>query len=128
MNSQRGAVPLVLLVGCVLRAVPRYAREQPMSSPMSDFSAAPTISAQGLLVRGSGFLPNHDVTVRLIWAAEDISDYLAYSADGHGCLLCQLPESVTGMLYIAATDHRRDADGACGRLWSNTCTLVVPET
>jgi hypothetical protein len=37
------------------------------------------------------------------------------------------PNGVTGKLYIAATDHRPDPDGACGRLWSNTCSLFVAE-
>jgi hypothetical protein len=31
-------------------------------------------------------------------------------------------------MFIAATDHRPDPDGACGWLWSNACTLVVAET
>jgi hypothetical protein len=44
-----------------------------------------------------------------------------------GCLHSDLPNGVTGKLYIAATDHRPDPDGACGRLWSNTCSLFVAE-
>jgi hypothetical protein len=53
-------------------------------------------------------------------AGEDISDYLTYMTDGHGYLHCELPSGATGKFYIAATDHRPDAEGACGRLWSNT--------
>jgi hypothetical protein len=104
-----------------------------MPTPLSDNasvsqpSASPTISAEGHLVTGSGFLPNHNVTVRITRAGEDISDYLAYVTEGDGDIHCELPDSVTGTLHIAATDHRRDPDGVCGRLWSNICTLVVAD-
>jgi hypothetical protein len=91
-------------------------------------SATPTISAKGHLVTGSGFLPDHNVTIRITCAGEDIDDYLVYVTDGDGCLHCELPSGVTGTLSIAATDHRRDPHGACGWLWSNACTLVVAET
>lgn len=90
--------------------------------------ATPSISAKGHLVTGSGFLPDHNVTIRITRAGEDIDDYLAYVTDGDGRLYCELPSDVTGTLSLAATDHRRDPDGACGRLWSNPCTLVVAET
>jgi len=88
----------------------------------------PTISAKGHLVTGSGFLPDHNVAIRITRAGEDIDDYLAYVTDGDGYLYSELPSSVTGTLSIAATDHRRDPDGACGWLWSNACILVVAET
>jgi hypothetical protein len=88
----------------------------------------PTISAKGHLVTGSGFLPDHIVAIRITRAGEDIDDYLAYVTDGHGYLHSELPSSVTGTVSIAATDHRRDPDGACGWLWSNACILVVAET
>jgi hypothetical protein len=102
-----------------------------MPTPLSDNpsvsnpSAAPIISARGHLVTGSGFLPNHNVTLRITRAGEDISDYLAYVTEGDGDIHCELPDGVTGTLHIAATDHRRDPDGVCGRLWSNTYILVV---
>jgi hypothetical protein len=104
-----------------------------MPAPVSDnpsvpdASATPTISARGYLVTGCGFLPDHYVTIRITCAGEDISDYLTYMTDGDGYLHCELPNSATGTLYIAATDHRPDPEGACGRLWSNTCTLVVAD-
>ncbi|HZE14657.1 MAG TPA: hypothetical protein VE197_02515 [Mycobacterium sp.] len=68
------------------------------------------------------------MTIRITRAGEDISDYLTYLTDGHGYLHCELPDSAPGTVYIAATDHRPDAEGACGRLWSNTYTLVVADT
>jgi hypothetical protein len=104
-----------------------------MPTPVSDnpsvshSSATPTISAQGHLVTGSGFLPDHRVAIRITAAGEDISDYLTYVTDGHGYLHCELPNGARGTLYIAATDHRPDPAGACGRLWSNTYTLVVAD-
>ena len=104
-----------------------------MPIPLSDnpsvphSSATPTISAHGHLVTGSGFLPDHRVAVRITRAGEDIDDYLTYVTDGDGCLHSDLPNGVTGKLYIAATDHRPDAGAACGRLWSNTCTLMVAD-
>jgi hypothetical protein len=94
----------------------------------SHSSATPGISAKGHLVTGSGFLPDHDVSIRITRTGEDVTDYLTYVTDGDGYLRCELPDSVMGTLHIAATDHRPDPDGACGRLWSNTCSLVVPET
>jgi hypothetical protein len=94
----------------------------------SHSAATPAISAQGHLVTGSGFLPDHSVAIRITAAGEDISDYLTYVTDDHGDLHCELPDSGAGKLYIAATDHRPDPEGACGRLWSNTCTLVVANT
>jgi hypothetical protein len=94
---------------------------------VSHSSATPTICAEGHLVSGSGFLPDHCVAVRITRAGEDVDDYLNYVADGDGCLHSDLPNDVTGELYIAATDQRPDPDGACGWLWSNTCSLFVAE-
>jgi len=90
-------------------------------------SATPTIRAAGQLVTGSGFLPDHHVAIRITRAGADIDDYVTYVTDGKGCLDSDLPNGLTGKLYIAATDHRPDPHGACGRLWSNTCILFVTE-
>jgi hypothetical protein len=90
-------------------------------------SLTPTISADGHLVTGSGFLPDHPVAVWITCAGEDIDDYLTYVTDCDGSLHSDLPNGVTGKLYIAVTDLRPDPDGACGRLWSNTCSLFVSE-
>jgi hypothetical protein len=97
------------------------------TTPVPHPSVTPVISAHGQLVTGSGFLPDHNVSIRITRAGDDISDYLTYLADGVGCLHCELPTSTAGTWYIAATDHRPEPDGACGRLWSNTYTLVVAE-
>ncbi|HTQ17181.1 hypothetical protein [Mycobacterium sp.] len=96
------------------------------NSPAAPYSSsAPRISAHKNLVTGSGFLPDHLVALRITRAGDDIDDYLTYVTNDDGCLHCELPASLTGTLHIAATDHRPHRDGACGRLWSNTCTLVV---
>ena len=92
---------------------------------VSHSAGSPTISAQGHLITGSGFLPDHRVAIRITHAGEDISDYLTYMTDSHGHLHCELPNGAPGTFYIAATDHRPDPEGECGRLWSNTYTLVV---
>jgi hypothetical protein len=88
-------------------------------------SGAPTITATAdRVVSGAGFLPGHKVTICVTYIAEDISDYLNYTADLSGYLHAELPTSpATGALHITATDHRADPDGACGLLWSNTETL-----
>jgi hypothetical protein len=104
--------------------MPTLRSDNPSVSHSSD---SPTISAQGNLVTGSGFLPDHSVAIRITAAGEDISDYLTYMTDGHGYLHCELPNGATRKLYIAATDHRPDPEGACGRLWSNTYTRVVAD-
>jgi hypothetical protein len=82
-----------------------------------------TVTPVGVVI-GADFLPHHEVTVSISRPGEDISDYLTYTADGNGHLYADLPATaLTGMLQIAATDHRPDPDGACGRLWSNTYTF-----
>jgi hypothetical protein len=47
--------------------------------------------------------------------------------DGDGCLHSDLPNGVTSKLYIVATNHRPDPEGACGRLWIDTYTPVVAD-
>ena len=88
-------------------------------------SARPSITATaGHVVIGAGFLPDHNVTVRVIYAAENVSDYLTYTTDNGGFLHALLPTSApSGSLHISATDHRTDRDGGCGLLWSNTATV-----
>lgn len=78
----------------------------------------------GSTITGAGFLPDHEVTVRVTYAADAISDYLTFTTDRNGALLAELPTSpTTGALHITATDHRTDPDGTCGLLWSNTDTF-----
>ena len=81
-----------------------------MPTPVSDnTSVTPTISVHAHLVTGSGFLPDHNVTVRITPAGEDISDYLAYLVDGNGYLHCEgivkLFENTCGSV---------DVSGLCG--------------
>jgi hypothetical protein len=99
-----------------------------MPIPGSDdpsHTKAPAISAHGRVVTGIGFLPDHNVTIRINCRGEDVSDFLAYSADREGHLYAELPTSEIGTLYITATDHRIDPAGDCNTLWSNTYTVVV---
>lgn len=48
------------------------------------------------LVAASQFLPDHDVTMRITQAGENISDYLTDTMDGEGCIHCELPEQRHG--------------------------------
>jgi hypothetical protein len=95
------------------------------STPEPAAVAAPSITATASqVIFGAGFLPDHHVTVRVTYGAEQISDYLTYTTDPGGDLYAELPTSpATGVLHITATDHRPDPDGACGLLWSNTQTV-----
>jgi hypothetical protein len=96
-----------------------------LTDPAPNKPPAPTISATTeYLVTGAGFLPDHDVTVRVTYTAEEISDCLTYTTDCGGDLHAELPTSpTTGALHITATDHRADPDGVGGFLWSNTQTM-----
>lgn len=89
--------------------------------------AAPTITVTRVgVVIGAGFLPRRDVTIRIARQGEEVRDYLNYAADPNGFLYADLPSTaLNGVLRISATDHRRDQEGQCGRLWSNTYTLSV---
>jgi hypothetical protein len=100
------------------------ALSHPGSTHRPDASTAPTITAVGGVITGAGFLPDREVTVRIVYTAEDISDYLTYTTDLHGNLRAELSTSpAAGALHIMATDHRTDPDGTCGLLWSNTQTV-----
>jgi hypothetical protein len=101
-----------------------------LTDPASNKPPAPTIRATTeYLITGAGFLPEHDVTVRVIYTAEDISDCLTYTTDPSGDLYAELPTSLTtSTLHITATDHRTDPDGAGGLLWSNTQTVQPPKS
>ena len=93
-------------------------------------AAAPTIIATAdYIVTGAGFLPDHKVTIRITYPAEDISDYINYTTDPAGNLHAELPTSAaSGALHITATDHRTDPHGTCGLLWSNTETVGARDT
>jgi hypothetical protein len=82
-----------------------------------------TVTRVGVVI-GAGFLPNCEVAVRITRPGESVSDYVTYASDRNGDLHAELPATaLSGTLEIAATDHRPDPDGQCGRIWSNTCTL-----
>ena len=100
------------------------APSDPGASRPSDPAGPSIIATAGYVVIGAGFLPHHDVTVRITYTAEETSDYLTYTTDHGGFLYAALPTSVpSGSLHITVTDHRADRAGACGLLWSNTETV-----
>jgi hypothetical protein len=89
----------------------------------SPATPAITVTRIGVVI-GAGFLPDREVTVRITRPRESVSDYVTYTSDRNGDLHAELPATaLSGILEIAATDHRPDPDGPCGRIWSNTCTL-----
>jgi hypothetical protein len=95
-------------------------------------SMAPSITvtvASRCMVTGTGFVPNHDVTIRVAYTADDASDYLTFTTDSTGSLRAVLPTSAAaGTLRIIATDHRPDSTGVCGLVWSNTATIDARTT
>ena len=89
----------------------------------SPATPAITVTRVGVVI-GADFLPDREVTVRITRTEESISDYVTYTSDRNGDLRAELPATaLIGILQIAATDHRPDPDGQCGRIWSNTYTL-----
>ena len=77
------------------------------------------------VVIGAGFLADREVTVRITRRGGSVSDYVTYTSDRNGDLHAELPATaLRGILQIAATDHRPDPNGLCGRIWSNTYTLT----
>jgi hypothetical protein len=82
-------------------------------------SSSPTVASWV----GVGFLPDHDVTIRVAYTDDDATDYLAFAADSAGEFLAALPTSSTASaLHISATDHRVNPN-RCGLVWSNTATI-----
>ncbi len=90
----------------------------------SPATPAITVTRVGVVI-GAYFLPDREVTVRITRPGESVSDYVTYTSDRNGNLRAELPATaLVGILQIAATDHRPDPDGRCGRIWSNTYTLT----
>lgn len=90
--------------------------------------SAPSLatSLSQAFVSGSGFLPDHLVTLRITTGSDDIADYLTYTTDVAGALHAPLPpSSAVRLLRIAATDHRCDPGSEDGLLWSNICTISI---
>jgi hypothetical protein len=93
----------------------------------SPVTPAITVTRVGVVI-GADFLPDCEVTVRITRPGESVRDYLTYTSDRNGDLRAELPATaLTGILQIAATDHRPDSDGQCGWVWSNTYTLKPVE-
>jgi hypothetical protein len=94
-------------------------------TPQRSAEATPTITAgRDNVITGVDFLPDHDVVLRVTYAADDVTDYLTYRTNAGGDLYAELPTSPgPGALHVTATDHRTDRHGACALLWSNTEVL-----
>jgi hypothetical protein len=93
----------------------------------SEPPVGPTISASRdqIFITGTGFLPNHRVTVRITHDADDIVDYLTYRSDADGFLSATLPETaVVESENSTVTDHPPDPEGDRGLLWSNTVSIT----
>jgi hypothetical protein len=94
-------------------------------------SVTPSITvtvAAGCVIAGTGFLPNHDLTIRVDYTADGVTDYFTFTTDSAGNLHAVVPTSAaTGTLRITATDHRPDSSGVCGLVWSNTETIAASE-
>ena len=87
--------------------------------------ATPAITVTlGYVKFAAAIPPGCEVTVRLTRPGQNVSDYVTYASDRNGDLYAELlGTALSGILEIAATDHRPDPGGQCGRIWSNTCTL-----
>jgi hypothetical protein len=82
-----------------------------------------TVTGTGVVI-GADFLPDCEVTVRISRPGDSVRDYVTYTSDRNGALRAELPATaLTGILEIAATDHRPDPHSQCGYVWSNTNTL-----
>jgi hypothetical protein len=93
--------------------------------------ASPIISASDgqVFIKGTGFLPNRPVTVRIAHEGDDVVDYLTYISDDAGALSAPLPETaVTETGHITVTDHRPGPFGDGGLLWSNTIIVTSART
>ena len=86
---------------------------QPTTPCRGESPAAPAITVTRVgVVLGADFLPDHEVTVSITRPGDSVSDYVTYTSDRNGDLHAELPATaVTGMLRIAATDHRPDPEG-----------------
>jgi hypothetical protein len=90
----------------------------------------PTITATigQVVVDGTGFLPNHVVTIRITRGGDGSADYLTYTTDTEGRLTAVLPlTAIAQTAQISASDHRPVADDDNGLLWSNTIIVTGSE-
>ena len=82
----------------------------------SPATPAITVTRVGVVI-GVGFLPGCEVTVRISRPGENVSDYVTYASDRNGDLYAELPATaLSGILEIAATDHRPDGALDCGEV------------
>jgi hypothetical protein len=106
------------------------------NNPSVSSSASPYISAHGHLVTGSGFLADHNVSIRITRAGEDISDYLTYLADGDGYLIasyrtaprapCTSPQPTTALMLTARAADCGATLAPSSWLTANQPTTIAP--
>jgi hypothetical protein len=97
------------------------------AKPQTPLGDAPAITATvGYVVTGTGFLPQHNVTIRITRPGDEVTDYVVYTTDANGRLSAALAAGpIAETLHISATDHRADSQGVDGLLWSNTHTITI---
>jgi LGFP repeat len=95
----------------------------------------PTISVEpkgsganaSFTVTGSGFIPNHSVTIRVA-DGYNADRYITRTSDASGHLSATFPMPVNPgwTLYFSATDGRLNPNDATGSLVSNTVRITAP--
>jgi hypothetical protein len=101
----------------------------PTALPGGGPPETPAVTATpAYILTGTGFLPDHEVTVRITYNDDEFSDFLTCTTDAGGRLWLAVPSSPRTAIW-AATDHRSTPGcGNGGELWSNTCLLPAPAT
>ncbi len=102
--------------------------EHATAPPARPTSPVISVPRGQVLITGSGFLPNHLLTVRITHTGDDIRDYLTYVSDADGFLNLVMPETaLIGIGRVAVTDFRHEPAGEGGLLWSNTIIVAASD-
>lgn len=102
---------------------PQPPKQQPTISVSSQGQGGGSI----FTVTGSGFLPNHTVTIRVV---DDALHTLYYQQSSNSSEQLNFRQGIacnSGLgLHFSATDGRSDPQDVTGSLWSNTFTISCP--